>query len=304
MKNVSCNLCGSTQSRLFFRAPDRQTRVDYQRFNIVCCEVCELVYINPQPEAHELVKYYPENYNPYNTGEIFSYSFLEKKLKEYFGARGKKKGAPFKHRINRNESPRNYLDFGCGGGANLARVRSLHPSWNLYGLDNNQVACENARAKGFEVFCGDIDKLTLPQNFFDEVHMSSVIEHVPDPVYTMRRIHECLKPGGVVYIRTPNFDSFGRVVFRTYWQALDAPRHLFLFTRKTLSRLLAMEDFSIVRVEYKNSPRIDIRSVYYLVGKKDRRISPILWRLVSPFSSILSRCGWGSTIIIVAKKIT
>ena len=132
--------------------------------------------------------------------------------------------------------------------------------------------------------------------------MSSVIEHVYDPKYTMQKLYDSLKPGGVVKIRTPNYHSFARILFGKYWLFIDAPRHLFLFSPKTLTRMVTEMGYTVERVEFLPNPFAEIRSFYYLINKRDRRMSPFTWRLLLPFARAFSKVGLSSTMIVTIRK--
>src|SRR5262249_42271987 len=68
----------------------------------------------------------------------------------------------------------------------------------------------------------------------DFIHVSHVIEHVRDPLATLRRVAALLKPDGTLYVATPNVESYGRRRCGEYWLGWDPPRHLFVFTPETL----------------------------------------------------------------------
>lgn len=148
--------------------------------------------LKPQPSQEELKEYYPEDYGPYRENGLFKYGILSRFLKKILI---KSKNRNIDNRIYQNSVDRstlNYLDFGCGGGEQLARTKMLHPNWNLYGLDNNEFACRNTKKKGFKIFHGDILQIDMPQNFFDIVNMSHVIEHLNEPKLTMLKINSIM----------------------------------------------------------------------------------------------------------------
>ncbi len=73
------------------------------------------------------------------------------------------------------------------------------------------------------------------------------MEHFHDPGAAVRRCLALLRPGGVLWIATPNIDSLGHERFGADWFGLDPPRHLVLFTPRALERLLREVGFGDVR---------------------------------------------------------
>ena len=300
---IKCNLCGSERHELLFRSRDRQLKINDNLFNIVKCRDCGLVFINPQPEDDELKKYYPASYGPYQKDDaVFKYGFFSRLISKVVKSVKKSSRVAQKQEVSAGPAI-NYLDFGCGGGEQMEAVRRLHPSWNLCGLDNSAFACANTEKKGFKVFCGDALTIDLPRDFFDIVNMNHVVEHLRDPMATIEKIRASLKAGGKIVVSTPNFDSLAAKIFKGYWYATDSPRHLTLFTPQTLARLLKKNNFFIRSIEYDKYPKVEIRSFYYLFGKNDLRISPILWNIFRPVALILSLFGKTSNMKIVAEKI-
>ena len=128
------------------------------------------------------------------------------------------------------------LDVGCGGGAFLARARSL--GWQVLGVEPDPRAAEVARTvRGLDVRPGTLEEQGFPTGRFDAVTSSHVIEHVHDPLGFLRECARVTRPGGRVVVVTPNVGSLGRRRLGTGWIGLDPPRHLHLFTCATLRRL-------------------------------------------------------------------
>jgi 2-polyprenyl-3-methyl-5-hydroxy-6-metoxy-1,4-benzoquinol methylase len=124
------------------------------------------------------------------------------------------------------------LDVGCGSGDFLVMARAA--GWHVKGIDFDPKAVEVARAKGIDADVGGLEQVQAIKSQFDYITCSHVIEHVHDPRQWLVAMRNLLKPGGVLWMQTPNIDSRGYQRFGVDWLNLDPPRHLMLFTPETL----------------------------------------------------------------------
>jgi len=92
----------------------------------------------------------------------------------------------------------------------------------------------HAKKLGLEVIGGNLEAAEFPSRHFDAITMNHVIEHVPDPIGTLKECCRVLKPGGKLVVVTPNIDSLGRHVFDVAWLHWDPPRHLHIFSPHSL----------------------------------------------------------------------
>lgn len=142
--------------------------------------------------------------------------------------------------------PGKVLDVGCGDGKFLNLMRRLN--WEVYGLDFDPKAIESAKSKyGLDLHTGDLQSANFPDNNFDAVTLSHVIEHVPDPIELLKEVRRVLKPGGRLSVTTPNAHSFGHQQFQRYWIGLDPPRHLQVFTLAALGKCAQQAGLGKVR---------------------------------------------------------
>lgn len=127
------------------------------------------------------------------------------------------------------------LDVGCGNGKWLA---GLHAQGyrRLSGIDSF-LDPELETDTPFSVRRGRIEDVA---EGWDLIAYHHVLEHVPDPRRELTAAVARLHPGGALLVRVPVADSWARKRFGTSWLQWDAPRHLWLPTRKAL-RLLAQE---------------------------------------------------------------
>ncbi len=125
------------------------------------------------------------------------------------------------------------LDVGCGNGEFLATMKEL--GWDTVGLETDERAATVARERfGLDVRTGTLDDVGFPDDSFDVISLSHVIEHVHDPVALLTECHRILRPSGKLIILTPNTRSLGHRIFGAAWRGLEPPRHIHLFNRVTL----------------------------------------------------------------------
>jgi len=139
------------------------------------------------------------------------------------------------------------LDMGCGNGAFLLRARNA--GWEVVGVDFDAKAVEVARAQGLDVRLGGIDNLEPFVEQFDVITMSHVIEHVHHPLEVLRVCYKLLKPGGFLWLETPNIASEGHQLFGANWRGLEPPRHLVLFTLEAMRETLKKAGFVDMEVQ-------------------------------------------------------
>jgi SAM-dependent methyltransferase len=129
------------------------------------------------------------------------------------------------------------VEIGCGSGTFLGLLK--HHGWHVSGVELSARAAAFAKEQlGIDVFVGDVEDAPIEEKSIDYVHMSQVIEHLPNPLSALRTVSRLLKPGGIVYIETPNIDSFGRRRYGRDWLHWDSPRHLCLFNSKNIARTM------------------------------------------------------------------
>ena len=148
------------------------------------------------------------------------------------------------------------LDVGCGDGSFLALARTC--GWAVTGLDPDPKAVANAARQGLTVHEGGIEVFAGQTALFDVITLNHVIEHVYEPDQVLTACHALLKPGGQLWLETPNIDSLGHWWFQKNWRGLETPRHLVLFNRASLHRACCKAGFVDVRDRARPSPCADM----------------------------------------------
>ena len=150
----------------------------------------------------------------------------------------------FRH-LPAGPSRRRLLDVGCGNGSFLEIARSA--GWNAIGIDPDPEAVKTARQLGVEVYQGGLEVMDGERDRFDAITMSHVIEHLHDLRATLARVNCLLRPGGMLWLETPNIESFSHDRFGRNALHLDPPRHLVIFSWPSLMDLLRETGFSIIQ---------------------------------------------------------
>ena len=164
------------------------------------------------------------------------------------------------------------LDVGCGNGDFLARMKGH--GWDVQGIEPDPAGAAVARERGLVVTAGILAEGTFQPASFDVVTMSHVLEHLPDPIQTLRACRQLLRPGGKLVALTPNVESLGTQVFGRHWLGYDAPRHLLLASPSSLRRMAVAAGFPTVHV------------------RTSGRLAWVTWRISEPLMTTATLRGF------------
>jgi SAM-dependent methyltransferase len=201
------------------------------------------------------------------------------------------------------------LDIGCGVGFDLDLARKI--GWDTYGIEVSAKPVEICRRKGHCVFHGKLGEANYPNDFFDAVSLWNVLEHLHQPVTTMTEISRILAPGGYVLLRVPDVGSCQARLFGDKWYpAQHVPHHLYLFSFRTVSRLLEKTGFETVYRAHMSSPRSTLRYCRDMQGGRVGSLLPsipALRRALDLASGTLlyvalELAGWGEQLIVCARS--
>ena len=224
---AQCPVCRATGSDFYIRA---------NGYDLVECRACRTVYIHPLPTASEARAFYSDTYNNASSGY---FSKVDKKIRRS------------RHRIRslqRYVAGGRFLDIGCSGGFMVEAARES--GFSTVGIDLDRPAIDYARNHypGNEFYCATVEDLAeMAPAPFDLIYTSEVIEHVPDAGSFCEYIGKFLRPGGFLFITTPDITHWRRPRDVRKWDAFGPPGHLIYYNPRSLTGLLARFGLTLVR---------------------------------------------------------
>lgn len=267
-----CPICQSTARKVLYEnLTDTLFGCAPGRWVLHSCEGCGTAYLDPRPNSTSIGKAYGNYYThaaPAQSSSTNNGIFAQSKLRtiaraslnSYRNERWHMALSPsnaWGHYIVRwispvrslieqqmrhmpllpRDRPGRLLDVGCGNGTFLQMAQAA--GWSIKGVDFDPVAVAEARREGLPVDLGGIDKLDTEEQTYDWITCSHVLEHVHEPQRFLHSMYRLLRPGGTLWLQTPNIDSIGHRTYGRFWRGLEPPRHLTLMTLESLC--IAME---------------------------------------------------------------
>ena len=245
-----CPHCGSDSNSALAAGYDYEYRTCPNEFSYVKCNDCGLAYSNPMPLPSRLDDVYPDNYISFhfNTRKK-SLTYKVRDILEW------RKALPYRRLLKNINGDVHILDVGCGDGHYMSVLKRVNPNWRVSGIESASAPYERAASLGLDVIFGKYEDTELGRSQFDLMILNQVIEHLVDPGAAIEKLRSELKPGGHVSLETPSLEGLDAKIFsKSFWGAYHFPRHLTLFTSKTLSRFLEARGFEVVRISYMLSP--------------------------------------------------
>ena len=124
---------------------------------------------------------------------------------------------------------------------------------------------------GVKVFVGDILDAQFHASSFDAITCFHVFEHLYKPREVLSKVSDWLKPGGIFYVLVPNIDSAGAHFFRSYWYALELPRHVFHYSPKSLKMMAQSVGLEVLSLTTHREVFIE-QSIRYIIDDMLRRM--------------------------------
>jgi 2-polyprenyl-3-methyl-5-hydroxy-6-metoxy-1,4-benzoquinol methylase len=308
----TCKICGNKTDNIPFKAKELMLGLKHE-FNYFECSNCLSLQIENIPE--NVSDYYASDYISFNKHEFskkltWFRSFTKRKLASYYSGNFNLEGYllsffypnPFPWIVSKvaNFNSR-ILDIGCGNGKHiLSMQRSGYK--NLTGIDP-YIVKDVIYDNGVSIYKKDLFDLT---GQFDMIMLNHSFEHMDSPLKVLEKLKTLLSKDGYILIRIPVSNSFAWRKYRTNWIQLDAPRHFFLHTTKSMTILTEQSGLEIENIIYESTSFQFTGSEKYLRGLKyedaDTFFSPEQIKAFDAEAKHLNEINDGDTACFYLKK--
>lgn len=249
-----CFLCGSHNINPLFRRGESL---------MLKCQDCSLVYEFPHIDKNTYLKQINEHYSKVDPSQEVALS--RKRLYE-----------GFLRQLRHPKTPDSrILDIGCGQGYFLFLAKN--DGWDTYGVEINPGLVRVGNKKyGVNIQCVDFKEAEFPDKYFDVITLWNVFDEILDPLKCIMEIKRILKPGGLLYLRTPNA-AFHIALCRAQQKlekihlAYLLPHqsfvfHILNFSADTLYRILSQNGFCNIKLKNSDLTSGDPYGVKKMVG--------------------------------------
>ena len=230
----------------------------YGKYNVINCEKCKFIHINPIPSNEELENFYQNEYYQRTKPKLARVTPppLSEKDMTYQNYTFDEKLDFIEREIATKQ--KKILDIGSGPGFFLRRAKKR--GWDVLGIEPSPEASAYAikqKIPTIQKFFHEVDLKKLGK--FDAIHTFDVLEHVNDPTNILKKAHSLLKKGGIIVIEVPNdFNPLQKIIQKShkkkeYWVTLSSKSqkfvHLNYFTFESISNLVKKTGFKIISKE-------------------------------------------------------
>ena len=242
MEVVNCNLCGNGYADIIYSATAHKvgsqggyacTNNAYgEYYQVVRCQQCGLFFCSPRPSSADLKSQYSKLSDDLYKQELSSRVLTFKRNLAHL-AQYKKRG--------------DLLDVGCSLGVFLSEARKK--GYSVAGVEPSLWCVQQAKDLFRLDVCQGTDRdLNQFGRKFDVITLWDVLEHVPNPLKTLKRCKEALKNGGILAFSTVDIGSVYARLMGKRWPWLMR-MHIYYFDKTTIKKYLNKVGLNLIEIK-------------------------------------------------------
>jgi SAM-dependent methyltransferase len=223
--NLLCPACNNEQTKCIGKLTERNGIIRLSSpGDLYRCKVCNLFFRSPYPPQGLLTEQYSGLPSDLWSGNERPDSILAAQTIQNFFSYGK------------------VLDVGCYRGDFL---EILPERYQKFGIEPSYSACQISKTRGITMIAPSINEIDDCKTTFQAITLLDLIEHMSDPLDTLRKLCNLLAPGGIIILSTGNTDALPwRLMRLDYWYYYS--EHVSFFNPKWFSWLAGQLSLKVV----------------------------------------------------------
>lgn len=320
---MRCKICNNADNNQTYQIKEMMFGLK-EKFTYFQCSTCECLQIEQIPS--NISKYYPPNYYSFTSSSPDKYKNFAKRVIKNLRAKyiifnkgilGKLINHMYPNddlnilSIIKPTKEKYILDVGCGSGSLLYNLKDIGFK-NVIGIDP-YIKQDIKYNNGLKIEKKSIDEVT---DKWDIIMFHHSFEHMQKPLETLLSVYKLLNQNGICIIRIPTASSYAWKHYKENWIQIDAPRHYFIHSIKSMMILVEKSKLTLEKIIYdsndfqfwgseqyiKNIPLMDYRS--YSVNKSNLIFSKKEMYMFKQKSKELNKKNQGDTCAFILKKNT
>lgn len=292
--DIPCPACGATGDEAYIKW-------DYSHKR---CPNCRSIFVSPRP-GEELLSYYYNNCKaPSCWNEVLEESIEPRRQAQYKPRIELIVDLLKDQKVQRLQTA---VDLGAGTGEFALCLQDTGLFRQVLAVDISQTCVDICQSKSVNALLGSIKDLSDAS--IDFIAMNDLIEHLFDPLDHLLSCGKVLRPGGYVFLVTPNVCGFDHMILKERSNSVSPPEHLNLFNPDSIAGLLEKAGFEPVLVA---TPGVlDVELVLTEYRKDPGLLSGNEWleelftqapEVLGDFQSYLARSRMSGHMLVMAKN--
>jgi SAM-dependent methyltransferase len=232
LADVRCPLCDGEECKYLFWTKDYTFKCSDEVFRVNRCAKCGCGYVSPRPAEQDIGRYYPQEF-------YWSWEGSDHELDWSVIIEKRKLQLEAKARWLKGVTPGLLLDIGAQKGEFIWFMRQF--GWKVEGVE---MSTDVPNPADLPIKYGDFLDIDFSGKLYDVVTFWAVLEHVYNPAQFIEKAVALLKPGGRLVVLVTNLNS----IQSRFYQADDFPRHLTLFTKRSVRSMCVKYGLNLEKV--------------------------------------------------------